>query len=1143
MADPLDDIISKADSLISRDPGTVPSTPGSSPGGTEALGTQANLTPGALFSPQPMEQQPMGLSGGGEENPPPLPQEPTPAPAPQMTPQEPVANLSTGNVEAIPQQAGPVSLDDIIAKADKVVSETPTPEHSAIQNYLGAANKRISDLANVAIGATNPVAQVSKILSGFGEKTISGGMAKLVDSKTLFDALGINMKSDEGSLAGHIGKNTVDSIVTLGAMQAAAPMMAAAEGISTSAYLQRAFGEAMLKHPWLGIIGDVLGATPGATVGEEYGGPAGALVGGVTGQVGVSTVTGLGKFASKLPKAVLGKVLDAVDAVSAKLGMNNEPLTALGQSPKGIPEVSEHLLEPARNAEQQARIAGSAVVEAADNMRKEIPYTVPHMEAKVALRDAMDQEKLAVQRADAYWDKLPPEARGKYSREMTAIRSQFADDVYPKQYAEDQIAGDTKIIQDRLNRTITGIAPGSDAATTTQYATRISDGINAAEKLATKIEGRYWDRVPLKEKMPERSGPLSDLDDFRASLVGDGHTEANQPTKFIKDLYRLFAPMSEPGVMQPLPTLQKLRGVVTEMRTARMAEIAKDAPSNSLIMNYSKLESMTNKWMSEAFPKNVEIAQARAFSRTYHELFSQSELYPFIKQGRQGQPKVHPEDTLDELMSKDRGLSDLYTMTQRLMKEKRIPMQKDAYPTALNPQEKETLKALQGDVEAGLRSQFKDAVSATEADPLKLSKLLDKWEPRVQSFSKVAGEFQQANKSITEAMQGRRTIENSAFAKYAKNDPQKAIDTVWGSSNPAATARELVYGRVGVGGFNKDPLALEGFRAGLLDKLFSTGRNDPYQVQQLLAGRHGRLLETALGKDTYERLERIVGKALEVDKGEKNNSFLQAMVTVGRIAAVKVSALMPRFGRGGEIQQAAIFSQVAKRMITNAFAGGSPTAMMTEAVRNPTFEAMLFSKVPESAKEVNASIALMRRIQRMDVGLRTAFSGAAGSSDSRPLKDQPEATAMPFQSFIQRKNGKDVNGAVAKDDGAFNRGWQLGDPYKNWAADQSAVTGHFKTINAMANPNAFSKWANSPEYSENIEDRRLTDKTLGGYKQLVKDADAEGMSQNTRSKSFVMRRGQFGGAEGNVGAPVPKPDPRGRVGRDNPFRAAQSHKE
>ncbi len=111
-------------------------------------------------------------------------------------------------------------------------------------------------------------------------------------------------------------------------------------------------------------------------------------------------------------------------------------------------------------------------------------------------------------------------------------------------------------------------------------------------------------------------------------------------------------------------------------------------------------------------------------------------------------------------------------------------------------------------------------------------------------------------------------------------------------------------------------------------------------------------------------------------------------------------------------------------------------------------------------------------------------------------------------------------GGIAKGNGYANLGRTL-EPYSSWAKDQPGL-GYMR---AMGNIPINQQWLNEGPHSTNVEDRRLEHKHLGGYRDLIKEMDAEGLSQAPAAQAFLTRRGDFKGPLGNIGAPLPQPNP------------------
>lgn len=937
---------------------------------------------------------------------------------PNTTP-SPVAEAPTGTPSVDATGASSASdVDSLIAQFESA-GKPQAEGRGPVLNYLGGFNDKALSAAHalywvfgrggMMMAPKNFGDEVQSIIKSKGSSSPEY-QASLQRFKETLGSEGMATSAEPDSTLGHIGRNTFDAVVSLGGLAGGAEALAATQGASKWDYLKRTVGESLIKHPWLAAASDVVGGVPGSTIGEEHFGAAGAMAGGVVGNL------------ATLPAQKLGKGL-----VSAATGIAGKVGEVTGLNPRAVePTIPTDVVDAYRAVEAKARAMGEVVVQAGTdltNTRRSFPQNSQEVfNATHRLWAVKRTEQAVADEAEQAWLQLPKEVRGKFSQESVAIRNEFADPVYPKQFAEEQIAGDRKMIEDSIAKALDQVRPTPEMTrkgrvkqlTAEDYAQRMSEGIVKSEKLATDIEGRYWARVPLQDRMPERGRPLDDLINLEAQQRSR-FPSSQVPDAQFKALRALFVPMNKDGEFQKLPTLQKLRAELTDVRQEIRTEIAKDAPSDQRIAALTQLEASGHKWIGDAFPNNVPLQQARAASAMYHEMFTKTELFPLLRAGMRGQAKVRDEDTLQYLIKRPKGMQDLYNMTDRLLTAKRLPKDEFAYPTALRPEQLDQVQQLRDDTANGLRQAFReevqqaadisaqitgDTLGATAKQALNVQKILDRWEPRIKAFANVAGELQHAMGQAIDGVKQRRMIENSALVKYFEsNDAAKAVDKVWSAPNAPSVAKALITGEAGIGGFAKDPVALEGFRAAMTDKLFTaasrSGAPDPKAVEVLLRdGRVNRLMTTVLGGDRMERLQKVVSAAISMDKEAEQGSAKYFATWVARIAAVKISALMPHFGRGGELQQAALFSEMAKRKVMQYMAGGDPVTMMTEAVRNPAMERLMFSTVKGDAASLKQDLLTTRRVLRMDVGLRGSMEAAMEGDGPGPKPFAPNLSDL-----------------------------------------------------------------------------------------------------------------------------------------------------
>lgn len=880
--------------------------------------------------------------------------------------------------------------------------EDGKPDRGFGMNILAGVNDRISQLGHAAYWyATN------RIKPGDMQDFIKNEQGRTEDKRKFQSWLqdhGMAIATDDDkSMGAKIGRNQVDAMLTLGTFFAAAPLLASAEGMSTSSLVLRTLGEGLQKHPWLQTMAEVVGGVPGSTVGEEHFGPAGALLGGVTGNVLTMPLQAGVRGTIGLTKGLVTKLADAVDTIAAKAGASNTPIEALGQKPR-VPFVNPDHIDTLREAEARTRAVGDTLTSAMDDAR--VARRTGNLDERVAAERKVwalkRDEQTAADASERAYLQLPKEVRAKYSQESLAIRNDFADTEYARTFSENQLAGDRKLIEDRIKHAFDSTAPRS-GENVEAAANRLSTSLQDAEDVADRLVSRAYKKVDiLDEKMPSRTKPQGDLDLFMQEMranVGEDSIPYDQ----VKSLRTIFATKGESTLFQENPSVAKVRGTIRDLDVARRQALGDPrGPNNVLASNISRLQAMADDWIMQAFPDNIALKQARALSQLKHDLFTRSELAPLLEKNARGALKVRPGETLDKILGSQRAVDDIYAVTDRLLKVKRFPDQKDAYSGALEGKDQMKLKQLQMDMEDGIRSEWQSKLSETEQDPLKAQRALDKMLPKIKAFSKVASQLEGSVNEAMAAVADRKAIDNASVAKYFEtNDPTKAMDKIWSAKDPAATARAIITGEAGIGGFAKDARALEGFRALATDKLLkmvsTTAGPDPSRLAAALRDpKINKLMTTILGSDRMSRLEHISSSIVQLDKSPERNNTIYYMTKGAQLLALKAHALLPSFGKGGQLQQAAMFSEIAKRRVTQMFAAGrgDPVTLLGEAIRDPSVERMLFTRNGYSTdyadvKNIATQTALVRRVLRMDVGLRTAFAGALKGDGPGPRQSPP----------------------------------------------------------------------------------------------------------------------------------------------------------
>lgn len=1066
------------------------------------------LNPGQMETATPFTPQGAGSVPNAAPSPPATQAAGTPAqPAGGVIPQQQAAPAEINPDDLLAQidakekaGVGDEGFSSLLQQIDAKEKAGQAPEendHSGIYNWAAGINKsvasaiaypvralsQVTGLADVGIGKAAKALggrDFGQTLEDAGKKIIAGANdgengPEINMIRNIMEHIGGGNHPDPDSMLGKIGENTAFAMANVMAIQAAAPAWAAKTGMGALTVVQRAIGNAALHNPWMGIIGEAALGTPAATIAGEAteGNPTAS---GLAGMAGNTAATLLGnpvqrilgaasKYGVKLTTSGAQAVVDTFDRVASKVA---------GIEPKANPSplVPDDIIDAHRAAEQAARNAGEVVVQAAaampdrahwdgNKMVRGNPDTKSpeYIQARTLLDHAQALEARANTEADAAWQAIPASVRNNYNQQSEAIRSEASDVVRPQLFAEEQLAGDRHLVNGKIEAALSRVKATDPGMTSERYAQEISAGLQDAEKMAAKMEGRMYGRVNLKERLPERAGPLQDL----AAATHEMRTQFDPddvPVKSIQKLQTLFAPQSSPGVFQQLPTLQQVRAAMTNLGQQRREELAKLTPNYPLVKNMSQLSVLGAKWIGEAFPDNIPLQQAREFSQFYHQNFSNSDMLPFLRTTAQGGQRIRAEDTLNQLFQRPRAFTDVYAAVNNLMDHpsfdpvvkvtpgsperpsysyQRLGQPKEfgkigpqpvtgsgqvvspGYPPShgssagaygntgklFNPDDQARLGQLQSDLENGIRASFQEELGKVIATPktttgelpsvseaaLKQQAIINKWGDRIKSFSNVAAEVQAAMQDALTGVAERRAIEHSALAKFFETkDPQVAVQRIWSSANPAALARNLITGEAGVGGFAKDPAALEGFRAALIDKLFEQTKGDPRAILRILAeqSKTARLLDVAVGSDRMDRLQRMASNLVNM-QDQSHSKWAEVLTTGARLASLKVSAMLPKIGEGAELMQASIFSQTAKKAVQGILHKQPAEELLKDAIRNPAAEKLLLGSqggnwkgYTDAMRDMHRDQLMLRRVLRFGDGIIQAYNATQSDDNNGP---------------------------------------------------------------------------------------------------------------------------------------------------------------
>lgn len=501
--------------------------------------------------------------------------------------------------------------------------------------------------------------------------------------------------------------------------------------------------------------------------------------------------------------------------------------------------------------------------------------------------------------------------------------------------------------------------------TSSQVQARTHDLLQNAEKISKRIVSGFWERVPLKTKIAVNE-TRRDAMRMRNELADYDNT---RPDAMLDKIITEMAPQRLPnGQFKPTQmTIAKMRDYQSQIGTAITEERAKDAPREGFIRNLARLSEIIDDNIATQLPKDTSIEQARQMSKRHNDLFSRGPINDILSKRRTGDFRVPQADSIDTLLQKTDGLAALKAVQDGVSTYPRIPTNRFrpaayyANPFAVTPAEKAQLDQLVSEAQNAIRTTFRENADQGAGKAVAFSQKNDE---AIKALGSVAGELAFAAQKVSTALAEKKVISASALARFAETSPDKAVANIFAQKDPAGTARQLMLT------FRGDPDALEGLRNEVLNRfIFVLGKTNPNLMQRQLAEpRLGNLMEAVLSGEQFHRLSRMINTAVRIGV-EDQTSFMQALKyparTFGRIAGAKIGRML----NTGTIQTPGIISKAAGDWMERRFGLTNPSDLLSQAVLDPNWESLLYSRLPTNTKDMEAAKKLYRRIF---VGLNVA---------------------------------------------------------------------------------------------------------------------------------------------------------------------------
>lgn len=543
--------------------------------------------------------------------------------------------------------------------------------------------------------------------------------------------------------------------------------------------------------------------------------------------------------------------------------------------------------------------------------------------------------------------KVPDEAIFNPNLDANRIQTFAKDQIFAAQTYQDQA----------IEKAIESI-PRAGTAAQIQNATHVK--LQNAEKISKRIVSDFWKRVPLKTKI-NVSDLRADLHGLKKELVD---LDNQRPDVMLDKILQAISIQRDKAtgrmMKAPTPTIQKLRDFQSQIGTAITEERARDAPREGMVRNLARISEMIDDNIAKQLPNNTSIEQARQMSKRHNDLFSRGPINDILSKRRTGDFRVPQGDSIEALMQKTDGLAALRAVHEGVTNFPRVPTTRflpaamRGNPFAVTPAEKAALDDMIKTGEDAVRTLFREAMDQSPQKGVAWSTRNDEV---IKGLGKAHGELNFAAQKVAAALAEQKAMKASALARFAETSPDAAVKNIFAQRDPADTARRLMVV------FKGDPDALEGLRNQVLKEfIYERGKTNPNIMQKMMQEpRMENLLHATLSQDQFDRLKRMVDTAVKVGV-EDETGFRAAISAPAKTVGSLVGAFLGRRLNTGTLQAPQIFSNRVGKLVERTLGATDPQDMLAQAVLDPNWEKLLYSRIPSTTKDMKKAEALYRRM-------------------------------------------------------------------------------------------------------------------------------------------------------------------------------------
>ena len=832
--------------------------------------------------------------------------------------------------------------------------ESAEPKKSTFSNIMGQINKEIAEGVGGMVDLVNPFDQYT----GSAETGL----------KNLMDMANINVAEGEAKTVDErIGKGIGEAASYALPFTAGVKALRGAQGI-TGAIADRIYPTMANKSGFLAELLAGAGArtAQGEAADRGYSQPVqdvAGLLGGIAtgvlpagGRIAADQARQVGDLALNLPPAayVARPIANAYQGAKKALA----PFTETGAERL----VSDELVSGAGGRQAAVNIAENRMAESPLNltpMQKTGEEYFARVEREAMERDPLVRERIEARRADS--DEI---ARKEFTPEGNV------------QDAQAFMAQRVKTFTDRVNQYV----KAAQQSATTKIADEGADDMQSSVILSTELlraknaarteRNRLWNRIPKNQTI---SSPLTNQAVIAQKKNLGEFSKKDMPPEINQFRKKYAKKNKDIKVKDLLDLYSKLRarsrdassGETPNSNMARLAnEIANDV-----------LEDLNN--VDLATDVGRAIAEARDFTRIYHDKFSRGTVGSLLAKKATGDPNVRDELTLEKSLTKSSDVENLLSTRD--------------FKAALSGDEVSEAGRDEGigAITNFLRVRFdKDVFPNGKFNQSKADSFLEKYNRVLDS-----PEFASIKTDVENALNTKQKIEDIAqtgqnlvanveagtLARFSQSNTKQALDNIFNSQNPQIEMANLVRTA------KKDTTgqALNGIKSALSQRVLNNSIDTPQvaaNVDLPASQVRGTRLESQLNDETFKSVANQVYTSAELNRlnvitkevkkldlarvGRSTKGAISPFPTnklveiVGRVYAARQGGSIGGGSAGGSLQTAQILSERMKALLSRLTTNKAEQLMMRAVEDEELFKSLLLdAKNPKNYARIERSIA------------------------------------------------------------------------------------------------------------------------------------------------------------------------------------------